>query len=450
MKRLITSWLVGGYVLLSIILGGSAQSAWTNLALQILGVAFIAWASICGARNGLSRDAFAFDVLLVCGMFVVLVQLIPLPTNIWSALPGREIVSVGLGQLGIPLAPAPISLMPYNSVLTLFAAIPAIAVLAATERLQPSPRATGYAIVAGMIAAVLVGAIQVAGGPESKAYFYQVHSPGAIGFFANGNHMATLLLISIPMAAALLTSRSSMDRISPFLRHALGLAFVAFVLLGIVLNGSRAAVGLFVPVTIATASLFPVMVRWRRAALALSIVTLIAGVAVIVSNPLNSEEFTVNGSPSATTRGEIWSRTAEAIHDTFPVGTGLGTFQDVYHRYEDLDQVSNDYVNHAHNDYLEVAMELGAGGILLMIAFFGWWANTVIRVWRTPATTQFAKAATIVTATILAHSLVDFPLRTSAISAIFGGCIALMTQRLAPTPVSARGEAGRARHVRLG
>jgi hypothetical protein len=41
---------------------------------------------------------------------------------------------------------------------------------------------------------------------------------------------------------------------------------------------------------------------------------------------------------------------------------------------------------------------------------------------------NFAKAATIASAAILAHSIVDFPLRTAAIASVFATCLASLPQ----------------------
>ena len=49
-------------------------------------------------------------------------------------------------------------------------------------------------------------------------------------------------------------------------------------------------------------------------------------------------------------------------------------------------------------------------------------------IWRSAVADRFAQAGTIASAAIPVHSLVDYPLRTAALSAIFAGCLALMTQ----------------------
>lgn len=112
--------------------------------------------------------------------------------------------------------------------------------------------------------------------------------------------------------------------------------------------------------------------------------------------------------------------------------------------------MTREYVNHAHNDYLELVLELGTAGAVLIVLFLLWWAVAAARIWQSQLSTPFARASTIVTAAVLAHSIVDFPLRTAAISAIFAAAIAIMAKDLASAPVRQRGESRPTRHVKLG
>lgn len=447
-EQKILSFLFAAYLAFCIVFGGSTQIPWPNLGLQIAGIALIAWSAISQGRAENGRPTLT-SMILVGGMLVVLIQLIPLPPRVWTELPGRAGIVEGLAVLGYPARAFPISEMPYESVLTLFAAIPAVAAFLAVTHLAPSVRAIAVAIVLGLIASIVLGALQVAGGPSSSGYFYKIHSPGAIGFFANGNHMATLLLVGIPMAAALVISMKPNKKTSSVARYGLGLAFLALVVLGIALNGSRAGIALSFPVIVASASLFPKLARWRRITLGGSLVAFAVGLTVIMSNPINAGEFETDGSATAGSRGEIWATTTKALADSFPVGTGLGTFQNVYHRYEDPAEVTRSFVNHAHNDYLELILELGAGGAVLIALFLAWWTFAATRIWVSAYSTSYARAATIATGAILVHSFVDFPLRTAAISTIFAACIGLMARQLRTNSVSTSGEL-RWRHLELG
>jgi O-antigen ligase len=111
--------------------------------------------------------------------------------------------------------------------------------------------------------------------------------------------------------------------------------------------------------------------------------------------------------------------------------------------------VNRTWVIHAHNDYAEIALEGGLPAVALMIMFLGWWGTGAARVWRAQDGGTFARAASIASAVILAHSLVDFPLRTAAISVTFAMCLALLADRRAST-ASATSDLRPTRHVVLG
>jgi O-antigen ligase len=132
-----------------------------------------------------------------------------------------------------------------------------------------------------------------------------------------------------------------------------------------------------------------------------------------------------------------------------PFGAGLGSFVKVYRLYESPDAVTTEYVIHAHNDYVELALELGLPGVILLLLFFGWWLVQSLAVWRKSEGGPWARAASIASAAVLVHSLVDFPLRTAAISACFAMCVALLADRQAPVRQE-RSDLRPTRHVVIG
>ena len=109
-------------------------------------------------------------------------------------------------------------------------------------------------------------------------------------------------------------------------------------------------------------------------------------------------------------------------------GSGIGTFEQVYRMNENPAAVDHYYVNHAHNDYLELAIETGLPGLLLLLLFLAWWGNSVWRMVRSPAADHYAMAGAIASAAILLHSVVDYPLRTAAMGAVFAMSLALIVE----------------------
>ena len=101
---------------------------------------------------------------------------------------------------------------------------------------------------------------------------------------------------------------------------------------------------------------------------------------------------------------------------------------------------------HAHNDYVELALELGAAGVVLLALFLTWWGQAAWRAWKRSDVAPFAFAGAIASATILLHSFVEFPLRTAAMSACFAMCLGLLADRRQP-PRKEVGDLRPTRHV---
>jgi O-antigen ligase len=227
-----------------------------------------------------------------------------------------------------------------------------------------------------------------------------------------------------------------------------GAAYLLVVLVGIILNRSLAAALIAVPVSLASLALLPFKLSWKWYAAALGIVAPMAVAFLMTSNPLRSEVIG-DDAVSIQTRMTIWAQTLKILGDTFPVGTGLGSFQEIYAFYEDPALVDRWYVNNAHNDFLEIVLEMGLPGILLTFAFLAWWSLQARTVWRSPHIDPIARVATIASAAILTHSLVDYPLRTAAISAILGFCLGAMATSGTTSPRSEHPGQRHMRHVRI-
>jgi O-antigen ligase len=209
------------------------------------------------------------------------------------------------------------------------------------------------------------------------------------------------------------------------------------VLVGILINGSLAAYGLVLPVAAGSAIiLIPGRPRLRAILAGGSFLLLLAGIGMMSQSAVGSAKIGQDATTSSQSRMVIWSTTIPAITDFMPFGSGLGSFPKVYPLYEKVEKLDPTVVVHAHNDYLELALELGIAGVLLILAFLAWWGAAVWQVWRSAEASPFVRAASIASAAMLAHSLVDFPLRETALSAFLAMCVALIAYRRgAPPPV---------------
>jgi O-antigen ligase len=87
------------------------------------------------------------------------------------------------------------------------------------------------------------------------------------------------------------------------------------------------------------------------------------------------------------------------------------------------------YINHAHNDWLELWLEGGLPAALLAVSFLALFAWQCSRVWsnaRHQSDNTIARAATIGILVLLLHSAVDYPLRMPALASVFAVLLGLM------------------------
>jgi O-antigen ligase len=442
------------YLLACLLLGGSAQGVWQNMILQLAGLALLAWAAAHSSSAVLPKFAKQVLFIAIAALAVVVLQSVLLPPAIWSAVGPRRQIAAGYSLLGMSVPAEPLTLTPYEGLSSLFACIPALAIFCSMVRLKAyRPEWLAIAVMAAALGGIALGSLQVASPSRvSPWYLYpETNFGSAVGFFANANHMGTLLIVSFPFLAALSASSgisSDRQRYASMRAAAAGAALVLIV--GLALNGSLAAYGLALPVLLASALIvFRAKKRIRRwVSLAVALL-MISSVVILEIAPLGTNLMTQEATTSVQSRQEIFSTTLDAARNFFPFGSGLGSFRNVYHLYEDPNQVTSTYVVHAHNDYLEIALEMGIAGIILIAVFLVCWGAAVLRVWRATEGELFARAASIASAAILIHSLVDFPLRTAAISATFAMCLALLADGSLPKR-SRPDDLRPTRHVRIG
>ncbi|MES3109435.1 O-antigen ligase family protein [Sphingomonas aurantiaca] len=443
--------VVPAYLLLCLLLGGASAAGFiANFMLQIASLPLIGWAIWQMVQERPSAQIRAPLGLLAIFLVIALLQLVPLPPALWTVLPGRSAVVQGYRLLGVPLPWLPLTLAPDVALSSILWLLPAFASLLGVVVLGAfRGRGIATAIVAVTLASVAIGALQVIGG--SSAYLYRVTNYGvAVGFFANANHNATLLLVCIPFLAALqatLLKRSGSQRSASAIRLLVGAAY-AIILVGLLINSSLAGIGLGVPVALGSWLAFgnqrPAL---RRGIVVATVVLSLAAVVTIVVGPFGNNLFGTQTSNVELSRQTSFALTLRAARDYFPVGSGTGSFQPVYHMQEPLGSVTTTFMNHAHSDWIELLLETGLVGIAFAALFLAWWIVRVRAIWRAEEPDPFAQAAVIATAAIMLHSVVDYPLRTAALSAVFAVCIGLMS---GARPYTRRSrEPSSARHLTL-
>ena len=423
-------WLAPLYVALCIIVGGASAGGYiANAGLQLLAVLLLALAWLAQPDAVSAGPKRWLWLILASALAVALVQLVPLPAAVWRALPGRDVLAAQMDFADIRQVYAFVSLMPHESFKSAIWFLPAAALLCVTLRapIVLGPRRLALAVTSATCLAVIVAALQKSQGSGSPLYFYDITNLGsAVGFFANANHMASLLLVAIPFQTALLAE--ALERTDE--RRLIGIAAVlgtlGLTITGIAVNGSLAGYGLLLPVSIASALIVSPQPSLRKKVVALMVPALAAGTAILFATAEGRAMLDSAATMPAGSRQAIFTVSWHAIRDFWPVGSGIGTFAELYASYEDPATVTRTYINHAHNDYIELVLETGLAGLILLAAFLVWWGWCALRIWRDDRASPYVLAAVVASATLLTHSLVDYPLRTAALSSIFAVSISLM------------------------
>lgn len=431
---------IAAYLAACLLLGGaSAAGVLANLLLQLVAIGIIWWAMLrlSGTSiQGLTRSAVW---LLLAILILPLLQLIPLPTDIWTNLPGREVIVADYSRLGISLPALGISLSPERTIASWLALLPPTAVFLATLSLPEKSRVMMvYAVVAIAFASILIGFLQVTS-QSGSLYPYVVTNIGsAVGFFSNRNHLASFLLMSIPFLTLLLRSAGNIDlpRTSLLGRRILVAGCLVILSVGIFFTGSRVGLLLLVPTLGLT---YLTMLRTSRGFTPQFLGLGIAGLLIIVVSVMAYSPFyerIVERSENFQNDVRYWTApiSLDTAWQNFPVGTGVGTFDPVFRRAAGDTNLGPNFINHAHNDYLELMMTGGLPAILLILAVMLWGAAVVRSNWQMKSgnPSALSRASSIIIVIGLLHSAVDYPLRTAAIAALFAAACAFQLAPLVP------------------
>jgi O-antigen ligase len=143
------------------------------------------------------------------------------------------------------------------------------------------------------------------------------------------------------------------------------------------------------------------------------------------------DRFTLQD-PLSDGRWSIFAGTLQAIGEFFPIGSGLGSFVEVFPRFHPADFINGAVINRAHNDYLEWTM---GGGLvvpallaIMLVLYLRQWPRVWTReIWSTFRFLQ--TGAGIAMLLMLLHSLVDFNLHIPANGIFFAFLAAVFFHR---------------------
>jgi O-antigen ligase len=284
--------------------------------------------------------------------------------------------------------------------------------------------------IVAVAVSTLLGLAQLAGGPESPFYFYDITNRGLpVGLFSNRNHQALFLAMAWPMLAAWATLPAEPRFYSA--KRWVVMSLGVFLIPMLLVTGSRAGLALGV------LALMVAFVFWRRGtpppgespsrwSRLLMPTAVAAAIFVIAASIVLSRDSAVQRimgmSFDQEGRIEYLPTTLRIARDFFPVGAGFGGFDPLFRSYEPFDLLTPAYLNHAHNDLVELVISGGLPALAILLAFLGWLgrkAHAILRSGDGGRTALFARLGLFVIASLLLASLVDYPLRTPLMEALF-------------------------------
>ena len=277
---------------------------------------------------------------------------------------------------------------------------------------------------------------------NGKLYWFREMRFGGIPFgpYVNRNHFAGFAELVIPTALVPLVLGK--------VRRERRFAVVVFTLLPIValfLAASRGGIVSFA----AEIGVLTLLLALRRAGgrhvLAGGVVLLLAfmlvswlGVRQILERFSSMQSLEVTGGKRASMRHDSW----RIFRDHPWTGTGLGTLPIIFPAYESLYDAK--FVNHAHNDYLEMLADAGLVGALCCASFLGLLFFASLR-HLLVSDKSFAAAlhlsGLVACCGFLVHSLVDFNLHIPGNALLF-----FLMAHLATAPIPQNPNGPRHRH----
>lgn len=417
--------------------GGGVAYGLANLVVQLAALFLL-------ALNGnavwqlLRRSPSLLAVPIVASLALPLLQLIPLPPPLWTALPGREQLVESLAAVG-PQGWRPATVSTARTFVAFLGLIAPFTVMALGLAARKSALDVAtQAFIAVGVAGVLFGAVQVLGGNETAVLYPETTAAGVLtGFFANRNSTALFMVCCL----LLLCGRTAGKPLSA--RWIATFSAVLLLTVGVVLTQSRTGLVLLaLPLGLALLKTFAGWADRRRGGAGgnagrsmlvagLAVATVLVGMAAVSAALPQSRLDTVLARFDKTgeQRPAIWEDSRFSAQRFWPVGAGMGTFDEVFQIDESLENITPRRAGRAHNDYLEIAIEAGAAGFVLI----GLWALWIV--WATwsaigsavgPTQRWRALSGTGILLAIALQSLLDYPLRNQTMLCLAAFAIVLL------------------------
>lgn len=447
-------WALFGLVVLAFATGGSAQiSGWDDTVVQLLSLPVLAL-----ALWHLGRQPMPLPMrlaLAAAGMVILvpLLQLLPIPSGLWLLPDAREALGRDLAAVGVipdhrwSLAPAA------SERAFLFLLPPLAAFLATLSTGFEDHRKLLRLVMLLAMTSLLLGFVQLGVPEESLLNPYPRWNGLFNGLFANRNHQGISVVIALIIAEA--GALVALGSVRQGLREAWTpwvLGFVAlFALCALPLTGSRAAVliAVFAVATVPMAlGLFDAAHLRGSWAARVGLVACVALIALGAWATLGWMQVEAVDE----VRPLLRSASLAVGFEHAPLGAGVGAFVPAFEQGAGPDLLLRQYINHAHNEYLQWWVEAGWLGMLVLLAVLATLAVVGMRALQERGARRVPGLVALMgLGALLLHSWVDYPMRTvslATVAAVLAGIVVAQAVRARPrggmVPV---GEAGTASHT---
>lgn len=455
---------------MAILFGGSTRPGFlSDAVLQALSVPLVILAARSLPALLTQKSTRGVVGLALFALAMCFLQVLSLPPEIWTRLPGRAVVQQSFEAATPQLPWMPVSINLAATWLSLLALIAPVGIFLSTLRLSASEQqALTLVLLAVGALNVLLGLLQVAQGPGSQLHFFDVtFGHEAVGFFANRNHFAAFNNCLIIFCVAWMLrvfelqdgarpihhqpcSKASTKNFSAGVLLLLLVAFIA----AQAMARSRTGLVLTIVALFGSWALVALLPNRNSVGRIVKIALVVAGVALtlILQFGLYRILLRFSSDPLADARIFIFKNTWQVAKGLLPVGAGIGSFVRGYATAEPVNDIlsANVYINHAHNDILEYLLENGLVGLSLLAIFSIWFAVRCTQLWLQARSNAeyssdiFAGASAMVILLLIGHSLTDYPLRTTALLSVFAFACGILvrtpqekcpdTKRPQPTP----------------
>lgn len=413
----------GGLLVVALIFGGGSRLFPAfRLLVELAAVLALAWFTWRPWQRPQGWPTWMAIALLVGTVLLLLAQLVPLPPSTWQALPGRQEAAAVYAAADASDRAAPLSLDPAGTRASIAFFLVPLAMFVAALRSGANGRRLLLRLIAGF--AILNGALVVLQfqGLSWLTFYYTTSTRPGTGLFANKNHSAVFLVAAMPALAW--TIMQGWHTAPPATRRWVAAAATGFISLTVFGCLSRAGLALL-PIGLAVSGMILVE-RWptrRNAALMVGGLLVVAVLlAIVLPQTAVVGRALERFDADSDLRYQFWPVVVDAVKAYLPVGSGFGTFPQVFATREPLSIVRPTYVNHAHSDYMEIALEGGAPAIILVACFLAWLGViAAMRLWNSrQARAAFMPVAIAVAGLLelMLHSILDYPLRTLALASL--------------------------------